>query len=484
MFRQGLLSIALLAGAFTASAQDASWQERFENALELEKNETSLAIFKDLERTATTEYNRSSALYSIGVNYSYLGQHGQSRLFLEKARETYLGQKVRDDYLYNIIAKDLVHNYVKFGMQSKAENLAEERRLTLMPTDPDFWSLDGDDPIHRRSGAACPLVAGNFLREEMVDFNPMGDDFVCKYALQTDEYNLISIYMTRYDEAYSSKVAHTENLKLVNSTVEKLGGSYSEKSKKLRGAFHGEPVHMSRYSYENNSGATIQSGLWTAVTGNWVFKSRVTWDSSLGQDFGQEATQKIINSTTQKVKNHIQNCDDFDTTDFPKLKSELDLNDLTSSSMLALLSISLSRQTEEEVKDEDLEITLFDDSFKRPPTECLEHYTSREGNLMVSSHSGSNRIYTLSGKAPSVDTFLSKPYGMGTGSYMLQSVEKLEDNKTYRHKIYKLYETVPSAEQVFADYAYVFNGEVSAFGHVDISESGDSDINIYTIGAE
>lgn len=465
MFRSGLLSLALLAGAVSASAQDASWWEIYNSATENSNNSEAMSTLKALEDKSLSAIEKSIAAYGMGLVSAENEQYGQAALHWERAHETYISQDEKNDRLYNGISMGLIQVYIAAGRDEDAERMANERNKTLSPQNEDIWSTVSDQPVHRFTGLSCPFSAGEFVRKEFKNLSPVGTDLSCHYEKFVDDFNIITLYFTKYEDGVSEKNAHKWTLELMERTVENSGAEYLEQKVKLSDDnLLTTRITESIYSFEAEDGKVL-SGAWTGVFGDWVFKTRVSWDAKLGGSFGRTASIDLLRATTQSVTEHLQKCDDVEDFKYEQFDAVSEDDE-----MAAVLSALIGRELPSELGGE---IEALKISAPRPNQECLRHYHSKDGSAFISQHYDGRRIYSIDGRNVEADVYFVPEAGLTKDGYVLESREP--DGSTI---VYKKYSKVPSPKDLLEDYIEFHDGRTTPLGSIEVDSDGNTQVNI------
>lgn len=464
MFRQSLIAILLIACAGPASAQDATWWKTYNEAKDNNNTNEALSTLKTLEENSSTVLEKSIAGYGMGLVSAESGQFGQAALHWERAHKNYMSQNEKNDRLYNGISLGLIQVYIKSNRDKDAERMSIERNEILSPKNDDIWSTSNDQPTHRFTGLTCPFSIGEFVRQEYKNLSPLGVDLSCHYKTFSEEFNVLTLYFTKYEDGVSEKNAHKWTLELMEPTFEGAGADYLDKKVKIEDASLPVRLTESTYSYETQEG-NVLSGAWTGVFGDWVFKTRVSWSARLGSNFGRAASINLLRSTTPQIVEHLKKCDgieDFEYEQFSSVSEE----DKMAAVLGALVANELSGALSEENAGLDL-------SAPRPSRECMRHYYSKDGSVFISQHYDGRRIYSIDGRNIASDVYFAPEAGFSANGYILEGREP--DGTTI---VYKKYAKVPRPKDLLADYIEFHDGRASPLGSITVDDDGNSQVNI------
>lgn len=466
MFKAALLSIAILAGALSATAQDASWWETYNSATENPNISEALSVLKTLEDSSLNPMEKSIAAFGSGLISAENGQYGQAAIHLERAHQSYLAQNEKNDQLYNGISLGLIQAYSKSKRHKDAERIAIERNQTLSPQNADIWSKVDEQPTHRFTGLVCPFSAGELVRQEFKNLSPVGIDLSCHYEKFVDEFNIATLYFSKYEDGVSEKNAHKWTLELMEPTVENSGANYLEQKVKLDVDVLPTRLTESIYTYEAKDGKVL-SGAWTGVFGDWVFKTRVSWDAKLGSDFGRTTSIDLLLATTQNVADHLQSCDDIEKFKYEKFDSVSEEDE-----MMAVLTAIMGQELSKDLGGENKELEI---SSARPSQECMRHYHSKDGSAFISQHYDGRRIYSIGGRNVMSDVYFvpETNIALSANGYVLES--RAPDGSTI---VYKKYSKVPKPKDLLNDYIEFHDGRATPLGSIEVDSDGKTQVNI------
>ncbi|MGJ8563156.1 MAG: hypothetical protein ACSHXY_06345 [Alphaproteobacteria bacterium] len=453
-----LLFALLCAAPIAAHAQNDAREQRLENVLALTSVDAKLEGLKALLVDSTEPDEQIMLNYHIAQAYISTSHFGSAIEPLKAA--VALNEKhtpdhhKRRDALSSLLQKSLLKaGRVAEGMQ--VSNALVEKNDALLI---DMWSRNDSSIIHRTTALTCPHTIGKFDRTKSHSFDTSGRDLGCSYKIHGETENLLTVYFTDYqDEALSSSAAHASATKMMSDA---RSSKDAELIYAARATDVDSPaVHDVLGTLYLRSKGTQYTGTWTAVIEGWVLKTRVTWDVSLGKNFGETASKKAFALTPMHTAAQIKACK---TATWPE-KGE-PVPDTTQMQYVMFEAMNTASE--------------------RPPLECMLG-SSNTGNAFIAGHMNERRLYTIAGTAIETDVFVETGHSSGgvvdlitSPEYILKS--KLTASKDHKAStiILKAYKTKPSPNQVFQDFIGVYSGKVKEYGHVEYDETGGTNIVI------
>jgi len=316
----------------------------------------------------------------------------------------------------------------------------------------------------------CPNQIGELYRESTRIYHPTGIDVGCDYKAYNGEDNTISVYFSKYDlRNISSKKVHDNVIESVRVNWGEAELSIDNQESDFKTLSGGE-VRESLFRLGSLQKGYRYTGTWTSVIDSWVLKSRITWDGTLGENFGHEHAKALLMNTSADIKPHLEFCKTpAAETDAQRLDAK------TTQSLTSLLTL------------------MADDSEKsdegRPVNSCMGK-ASEEGNAIMEWYKNSVRLYSIVGSAVDEDVYVSadKLTGLLNDSapvhFSLKSVKLDSETEDKTTRILAVYSGKPSQSQVFQDYVAYRKGELQTLGSVVQQKGGDMHVNVVGIGEE
>lgn len=439
----------------TTFAKESQWDQNLNEALTESETDRKLERLNALLSESIDPEQKIILNYYIGQTYSETSHFGSAIPPLNTALS--LNDTHTPDHYKrrNAISTLLQSAYFKAGRTREGMAIANETVELNDVLIKDTWSRNETSIIHRLSALECPHHIGSLSRTEAHSFDTYARDIGCSYKEYRDEDNLLTVYFTNYeDESLTPDTAHASATRMMTNA-----GS-SKNAKRVYGEkafdFESPSVPNVLGSLFLRSEGQQYTGTWTAIIDNWVLKTRVTWDASLGENYGEQASRNVFAQTPNQTSKQIKACK---TASWP--------------------------EDSEVTQGNGMDIVLmeaFATPSERPSLECILRF-SNKGNAFISGHLDGPRLYTIAGSALEDDIFVeagNSVNGLSSGDltqdFVLKSRRAATNGQKASTTLYKAYKAKPSPDQVFRDFIDVYSGKTQSYGRVEYSENGENNI--------
>ena len=366
--------------------------------------------------------------------------------------------------LREIAANKLMNAYDDIGDTTNFIRVADESVAKKDALITDIWAKNENGLTHRMTSLKCDNAVAGLYRDQTLNFSATGNDAGCNYKFPSEFRHDVTLYITNYNTDGPSSHDNATRFLKKNFAGGQLLADAETASYSINGA---SPV---LYTIIESSNGGLYSGAWTSVIGGWTLKTRVTWDSKLGQNFGNEKSKSLLTEMTTGIADHVAMCGQLNAV-------ERDNANTTKQATTLIIGAALSSPPYV--------------NEARPTQECLQGALQNE-TVFISAHKDSTRLYTVDGSGVDDQVYVVKfkyfipelgdlqrtdeaPVYILKGVHMADP--KIEGDET-EVTFYRSYDNVPTATQVLEDFKAVQSNTLGAAASITFTKNGDTNISL------